>query len=100
MLILDDYLLLCSGDGGRVGSSDSSDGVGSGRVGDGGGDIGGGRVGGSSSGSGRGCGGLWLLFIVVNILFYYNRYIILLWYLYYFIMLKVKIDLLLQYVSR
>ena len=37
MLILDDYLLLCSGDGGRVGSSDSSDGIGSGRVdGDGG----------------------------------------------------------------
>jgi len=52
LLILDDYLLLCSGDGGRVGSSDSSDGIGSGRVDD----IGGGRVGGNSSGSGRGCG--------------------------------------------
>lgn len=96
MLILDDYLLLCSGDGGRVGSSDSSDGIGSGRVDD----IGGGRVGGNSSGSGRGCGWLWLLFIVMNILFYCSRYIILLWYLYYFIMLKAKIDLLLQHVSR
>ena len=39
-------------------------------------------------------------FIVVNILFYCNGYIILLWCLYYFIVLKAKIDLLLQHVCR
>ena len=44
-------------------------GEGDGRVGGGG--VGGGRVGGgSSSGNGSGCGWLWLLFIVVDILFY------------------------------
>ena len=82
MLTLNDYLLSCDGGGG-----------GGGRVGDGGGGISGGRV---SSDYGSSCGWLWLLFIVVNILFYCNRYIILLWYLYYFIVLKVKIDILLQ----
>ena len=35
-----------------------------------------------------------------NILFYCNSYIILLWYLYYFIMLKVKIDSLMQHMYR
>ena len=67
--------------------------------GDGG--VGSGRVGGDGgNGSGSGCGWLWLLFIVVDILFYCSRYIILLWCLYYFIVLKVKIDPLLQDVSR
>ena len=97
MLILDDYLLSCGGGGGRVG-----DGSG-GRVNGGGGSdcSGGGRVdGGGGGGSGSGCGWLWLLFIVVDILFYHSRYIILLWCLYYFIMLKVKIDPLLQHMCR
>ena len=97
MLTLDDYLLSCGGGGGigggRVGGGSGS---GSGSNCGGGGRVGGG--GGSSSGSG--CGWLWLLFIVVDILFYCSRYIILLWYLYYFIVLKAKIDLLLQYVCR
>ena len=96
MLILDDYLLSCgSGGGGRVDGGDS--GIGGGRVNDGGGGIGGGRVGGGGSGSSSGCGWLWLLFIVVDILFYCSRYTILLWYLYYFIVLKTKIDSLLQH---
>ena len=74
-------------------------GGGSGRVDGGGGrKVGGG--GGDSSGSGGGYRWLWLLFIVVNILFYCNRYIILLWCLYYFIVLKAKIDPLLQYVLK
>ena len=54
-------------------------GIGCGRVD--GGRVGGGRVGGGGgggSGSSSGCGWLWLLFIVVNILFYCNVYIILL----------------------
>ena len=88
MLTLDDYLLLCgSGGDGRV-CGDSSGGSG-GRVSGGGG--GGGRVGGGSD-NGNGCRWLWLLFIIINILFYCNRYIILLWCLYYFIVLKDKID--------
>ena len=37
---------------------------------------------------------------VVDVLFYYSRYLILLRYLYYFIVLKAKIDSLLQYVCR
>ena len=73
------------GDGG---GSDS--GIGSDCDGNGGGRVGGG--GGSGNGSGSGCGWLWLLFIVVDILFYCSRYIILLWCLYYFIVLKAKID--------
>ena len=73
MLTLDDYLL----------SGDSGGGIGGGRVG-----------GGSGSGSSSSYKWLWLLFIVINILFYCSGYIILLWYLYYFIVLKVKIDLL------
>ena len=72
---LDDYLLSCGGGGGRVG-------------------------GGNGNGCGSSCRWLWLLFIVVDILFYYSRYIILLWCLYYFIVLKAKIDSLLQYVCR
>ena len=44
--------------------------------------------------SGGGYWWLWLLFIVVDILFYCSGYINLLWYLYYFIMLKAKIALL------
>ena len=60
MLTLDDYLLPCGGGGG-------------GKVG--GGSNGGGGGGG---GSGGGCRWLWLLFIVVNILFYCDIYIILL----------------------
>ena len=75
-------MLSCdSGNGGRVSGSDSSSGVGGGRVGgDSGSDCGGGgRVsGGGSSGNGSGCGWLWLLFIVVDILFYCDVYIILL----------------------
>ena len=66
---------------------------------------GGRKVGGGGSGNGCSSGGsggdyrwLWLLFIVVDILFYCNRYIILLWCLYYFIVLKAKIDPLLQHV--
>ena len=39
-------------------------------------------------------------FIEVDILFYCTRYIILLWYLYYFIVLKTKIDSLLQHMCR
>ena len=85
MLTLDDYLLSCGGGGGRVGGSGG--GVGSGRV-----------DGGGGSGSGNDCGWSWLLFIVVDILFYCSKYTILLWYLYYFIMLKAKIDPLLQHV--
>ena len=46
--------------------------------------------GGGSSGGG-GCSGCDCLFIVVDILFYCNGYIILLYCLYYFIMLKAKI---------
>ena len=54
MLILDDYLLSC-------------------------GSVGGGRVGGGgNSGNGSDYGWLWLLFIVVDILFYCDVYIILL----------------------
>ena len=94
MLTLDDYLLLCGGGGGRVdggGSGNGSDCCDGGRVGGDGG-------GGGGGGSGSSCGWLWLLFIVVDILFYCSRYIISLWCLYYFIVLKVKIDLLLQYI--
>ena len=91
MLTLDDYLLSCGGGGG----------IGGGRVGGGSGSGSGSNCGGGGgSSSGSGCGWLWLLFIVVDILFYCSRYIILLWYLYYFIVLKSKIDLLLQYVCR
>ena len=69
MLTLDDYLLSCGSGGGRVGDGSSG----------GNGGIGGGRVGGSNgSGSGSNCGWLRLLFIVVDILFYYSGYIILL----------------------
>ena len=57
-----------------------------------GGRVGGGGSSGSGSGSGGDCGWLWLLFIIVDILFYCSGYIILLWYLYYFIVLKAKID--------
>ena len=64
MLTLNDYLLSCDGGG-----------SGGGRVGDGGGGISGGRV---SSNDGSSCGWLWLLFIVMNILFYCDIYIILL----------------------
>ena len=72
MLTLDDYLLSCGGGGGRVGNGGSR------RVGCGGsGGVGGGRVGDGDSSSYR-CRWLWLLFIVVDILFYYNVYIILL----------------------
>ena len=107
LLTLDDYLLSC-GDSGGGGSGDNSErvsgdnsGVGLERVGGSSGSIVGGRVGGNSgsssnyggSGGGRvggynggdggsgnssGCRCLWLLFIVVDILFYYSRYIILL----------------------
>ena len=94
-----EYIILSCGvgggrvDGGRVGGGD--DGIGGRRVG-------GGGVGGGGSGSSSRCGWLWLwlLFIVVDILFYYSRYIILLWCLYYFIVLKAKIDPLLQYECR
>ena len=64
MLILDDYLLPCGG-GGHGG----------------GGKVGGGSDGGNGGGGGgggSGCRWLWLLFIVVNILFYCDIYIILL----------------------
>ena len=84
------------GGGGKRGGGD-----GSGKRGGGGGSSGGG--GGSSGGSGGSCGGckwLWLLFIVVDILFYCSRYISLLWCLYYFIVLKSKIAPLLQHVCR
>ena len=57
LLILDDYLLSCGGGGGG----------GSGRV-----------SGSNGNGCGNGCRWLLLLFIVVDILFYYSRYIILL----------------------
>ena len=88
MLTLNDYLLSCGGSG-KVGGGNDGGGVGGGRVdGDG------------NSGSGSSCEWLWLLFIVIDILFYCSRYIILLWYLYYFIILKAKIDPLLQHVSR
>ena len=50
--------------------------------------------------SGGGYRWLWLLFIVVDILFYCSGYISLLWYLYYFIVLKTKITPLLQHVCR
>ena len=102
MLTLDNYLLSCGSSGGRV-----SGGVGGGRVVSGGdsgsdsdcgGDGGGGSGGSDGSGNGNGCGWLWLLFIVVNILFYCSKYIILLWCLYYFIVSKAKIDPLLQHV--
>ena len=65
----------------------------------GGGDDGGGSSGGGG-GSGGDCKWLWLLFIVVDILFYCSGYIILLWCLYYFIVLKAKIAPLLQHVCR
>ena len=70
------------------------------RGGGGGGSSGGGGGGGSSggSGSGGGCKWLWLLFIVVDILFYCSGYISLLWCLYYFIVLKAKIAPLLQHI--
>ena len=55
MLTLDDYLLSCGGGDG-----------GSRRVGGGGG----------GNGSGSGYRWLWLLFIVVDILFYYSKFII------------------------
>ena len=74
------------GGGGKRGGGGGS----SGKRGDGGG--------GSSGGDG-GCKWLWLLFIVVDILFYCSGYISLLWCLYYFI-LKTKIAPLLQYVCR
>ena len=85
MLTLDYYLLSCGG-GGRVSDGDGSGGVGGGKVGGGGGDSGNGsdyggdeRVGGGgSSGNGSGCQWLWLLFIVIDILFYCDVYIILL----------------------
>ena len=57
MLTLDDYLLLCGSDGGGSG---------------------GGRVGGDNSSSGNGCSNCNYCFIVIDILFYYSRYIILL----------------------
>ena len=50
---------------------------------------------GGSGGGGGGCRWLWLLFIVVDILFYCSGFISLLWCLYYFIMLKAKITQLL-----
>ena len=83
MLTLDYYLLSCGG-GGRVSDGDGSGGVGGGKVG--GGDSGNGsdcggdeRVGGGgSSGNSSGCQWLWLLFIVIDILFYCDVYIILL----------------------
>ena len=62
MLTLDDYLLSCGGGdgGGRVtGNGDGS---------------------GSSGGSDGGCKWLWLLFIVVDILFYCDVYFILFYY--------------------
>ena len=72
MLTLDDYLLPCGGGGGSGGGKvgGNSDG---GNNGDGGGGGGGG-----GNGSGGSCKWLWLLFIVVNILFYCDIYIILL----------------------
>ena len=110
LLTLDNYLLSCGGNSGRVsgggGSGSGSDYGDGGRVG--GGNSGGGgsgNSGGGDSGNSSSCGWLWLLFIivdilfiVVDILFYCSRYIILLWCLYYFIVLKAKIDPLLQYV--
>ena len=57
MLTLDDYLLLCGSDGGGSG---------------------GGRVGGDNGNSGSGCSNCNYYFIIVDILFYYNVYIILL----------------------
>ena len=66
MLTLNDYLLSCSGGGGISG----------GRVGGG---SGGGNGSGGGSGGDNGCGWLWLLFIIVDILFYCSRYIILLY---------------------
>ena len=80
IVTLDDYLLSCgSGGGGRVDGGDSD--VGGGRVSDGGGSVGGGRVsgGGGNSGSDCSCRWLWLLFIVVDILFYCDVCIILLY---------------------
>ena len=69
-----EYIILsCGVDGGRVGGGD--DGIGGGRVGSGGG---GGGVGSGGSGNSSGCGWLWLLFIVVDILFCCDVYIILL----------------------
>ena len=99
MLTLDNYLLSCGGGSWRVsrGGGGVGGGSGSGNDCDGGGRVGSGSSGGDGSDS---CGWLSLLFIVVNILFYCSRYIILLWCLYYFIVLKAKIDPLLQYVSR
>ena len=83
------------GGGGERGGSGKKDGGGSGG--------GGGGGGGSSDGGGGSSGGckwLWLLFIVVDILFYCSGYISLLWCLYYFIVLNAKITPLLQHVCR
>ena len=63
-----EYIILsCGVGGGRVGGGD--DGIGGGRVGSGGG---------GGSGNSSGCGWLWLLFIVLDILFCCDVYIILL----------------------
>ena len=75
MLTLDDYLLSCDGGGGgRVGGGGKRVNGDGGDGGDGGGS--GGNGGGSNGGN---CRWLWLLFIVVDILFYYDVYIILLY---------------------
>ena len=65
-------------DGGGCGGAGGND-SGDGRVDGGGSGVGGGRVGGNGgSGTSSGCRWLWLLFIVVDTLFYCNEYIILL----------------------
>ena len=69
MLTLDDYLLSCDGDGSGGGRVDGGDSGGNKRVGGSGGSK---RV-----GLGSGYRWLWLLFIVVDILFYCDVYIIL-----------------------
>ena len=49
--------------------------------------------GGGDGGGDCGCGCLWLWWLcVMDILFYCSRYLILLWCLYYFIILKIKIN--------
>ena len=106
LLTLDDYLLSCGDGGGRVGGGGQggSGGIGGGTSSysecSGGGRVDGGSSGSDGSGNSSDCEWLWLLFIVVNILFYCNRYIILLWCLYYFILLKIKINPLLQRVQK
>ena len=70
------------------------------KKGDGGKRGGGGSGKRDSGGGGGGCRWLWLLFIVVDILFYCSEFISLLWCLYYFIMLKAKIAPLLQHVYK